>query len=127
MKIKSLTVTNFKSLKNVTIDNFLDVNMIYGYNNSGKSNLFKFLELLFLSTERREAIQVEGQLESNESRIVKENFWKKTILNQPFIFWQEGSRRLDITYDITIEITVDFLKTNHNNFNALHAELFAGV
>jgi predicted ATPase len=43
--IKKIRVKNFKSLKDVTVD-FKQLNLIVGYNNTGKSNFFKALEFL---------------------------------------------------------------------------------
>lgn len=49
IKLQEINVTNFKSLINTKIDMFDNINMFYGFNNSGKSNIFKFLEILFSS------------------------------------------------------------------------------
>lgn len=43
--IKRITIKNFRSLKDVTVD-LQDVNLFIGPNNSGKSNFFKALEFL---------------------------------------------------------------------------------
>ncbi|MHA1235766.1 MAG: AAA family ATPase [Promethearchaeota archaeon] len=45
MQIKKLSVMNFKSFKELNF-NFKKINIILGPNNSGKSNLFRFLLLL---------------------------------------------------------------------------------
>lgn len=111
MKIRSLTLENFKSFKKLEIKEFLDVNMIYGYNNSGKSNLLKFLELVFSSSENTREIEVtvEGQ-----PRTVKqtetENFWQKSIYNMPYIFRREAGKKHNIVFSIFIEVTKDELR-----------------
>lgn len=49
MKLESFKINGFKSLMDLTIEQVSNVNMLYGYNNSGKSNILKFLELIFKS------------------------------------------------------------------------------
>ena len=45
MKIKSIHIKNYKSLKNVKIDNIGNFNVFIGKNNSGKSNILEALAL----------------------------------------------------------------------------------
>jgi AAA15 family ATPase/GTPase len=111
MKIRSLTLENFKSFKRLELKEFLDVNMIYGYNNSGKSNLLKFLELVFATqeTSRNMSVTVGTQITS-EKVTETENFWSKLIPNVPFIFRRENRKRFDVSFSIGIEVTKDELK-----------------
>ena len=44
--IKQIRLTNFFSFKEETIDFEKDVNLLVGINGSGKSNLFKAIQLL---------------------------------------------------------------------------------
>ncbi len=123
MKIKNIEIENFKSLKKVSINNLLDVNMIYGYNNSGKSNLLKFLELIFWAPEYNVKLPIEG-VRTVETQKNKDSFWKKTILNHPFIFRKEQDKFLDISFSITIELDEKYLKDNIDDFTKFQNEYF---
>lgn len=106
MKIKGLTLENFKSFAKIEIVDLLSVNMIYGYNNSGKSNLFKFLELVFSSNEVIEKVPYESAQGSTYGTTTRtENFWEKTISNQPFIFRKEKDKRHKISFTITVTVS----------------------
>jgi len=48
MKIKSIHIKNYKSLKNVEIDNIGNFNVFIGKNNSGKSAIFEIMRFLQL-------------------------------------------------------------------------------
>lgn len=48
MKIRSLNINQYKSLKDLKLDNLFDVNIFIGPNNSGKSNILDGIESLFL-------------------------------------------------------------------------------
>lgn len=127
MKIKEIKIQNFKSLKNIEIDNLLDVNMVYGYNNSGKSNLLKFLEMAFWAPEFELEIPIEVSGTRNiEKQKRKDNFWRKTILNHPFIFRKESDKYFDISFSITLEIDKDFLNTSLGVNNKIVKEFFKG-
>lgn len=104
MNIKSLTVENFKSFEKLTLKDLLPINMVFGYNNSGKSNLFKFLELVFSSMEYKEKVT---EIESSTKR---QDYWNKTIVNQPFIFKKNTDKPKYITFKITLEVTVAELR-----------------
>jgi len=105
MKIKKVVVRNFKSLTDVNGDGFADVNFIHGFNNSGKSNFLKFIELLFMSKsiESKESYS-EGGL-TKTRRKVEENtpFWKGMIYDMPFIF-RNDERKQPIDFEVHIEI-----------------------
>lgn len=47
MKIKKFEIDGFRSLKNVKINDFQDINIFHGENNTGKSNILRSLELFF--------------------------------------------------------------------------------
>ena len=50
--LKRVSIQNFKSLKDVTLD-LQKINLLIGPNNSGKTNFLKALELLQLMTSRK--------------------------------------------------------------------------
>lgn len=111
MQIKAVTVENFKSFEKLTLADLLSVNMIFGYNNSGKSNLFKFLELVFSSNDRRVYVTTRPD-GKKEYRRESQEWWKKTIVNQPFIFRRIiGEKVKDITFSIEMEISRTELNT----------------
>ena len=45
MKLKKIHIKNFKSLKDVEIDDIGDLNIFIGKNNSGKSNIFEAIKI----------------------------------------------------------------------------------
>jgi len=49
MKIQSFTIRNFRSIKELKIDNVTPVNVFFGKNNVGKSNILRGLHLAFYS------------------------------------------------------------------------------
>ena len=49
MKIETFTIKNYRSIKKLTIDNLSPVNVFFGKNNVGKSNILRGLHLAFYS------------------------------------------------------------------------------
>lgn len=47
MKIESLTIENYRSIKKLEIDNLSPINVFFGKNNVGKSNILRALHLAF--------------------------------------------------------------------------------
>ncbi|RYY00520.1 hypothetical protein EON78_00945, partial [bacterium] len=76
MKLESFKINGFKSLLDVSINQLSDINMLYGYNNSGKSNILKFIELVF----KRKVS------ENTNSSQGSPNFWEGNIENSSFFF-----------------------------------------
>lgn len=122
MKIKEFTIKNFKSFGNYTtpvtgkLSELKSMNMIYGDNNSGKSNILKFVELIF----KRKIVSESPLLVEGKEQITKHNlgpFWKGAISNEPFIF-HKNQRNYDISFDFTIEVNIEEI----NSF-ARYAEL----
>ena len=121
MKISKITISNYKSFNSDTIDAFTKINMIYGHNNSGKSNLLKLISLIF---ERK--LPSSAKTTIDESRNVGEvkqlslekssDFWNGIIANQPFIF-REGAEKL-IKFDIVVIEKIENLK-NIISFDSL--------
>src|SRR5260221_6830242 len=103
MKITRLSVTNYKSFgSNVNpvdddIRGLKNINMVYGYNNSGKSNLLKFLHLIFQPKVTSTGIKVEGEGEKLTSD-QEFAFWRGPILNSAFIF-HKNNREKAITFE----------------------------
>lgn len=47
MKIKKIDITNYKTIRKLTVDFFDDITLIVGKNNIGKSNVLKSIEIFF--------------------------------------------------------------------------------
>ena len=126
MIIKSIAVDGFKSLKNVDINNFDTVNLLYGFNNSGKSNLLKFLELIFRKKSFESYVSAVGSdMESYEKRELLQitDFWQGEIYDSPFYFfndsWESGEA---VTFAISLELDLEQLLgdtyfTKHKLYN----------
>ena len=114
IKILNIEVNNFKSLFQTKIDQFGVTNLFYGYNNSGKSNIFKFLKLLF---ERKKIGTSINYLDENsnvnqENRLnTLANFWSGYILDNPFLF-SKNNRRNPIIFQVELEISNSILPEN---------------
>ncbi|MCB9063497.1 MAG: AAA family ATPase [Halobacteriovoraceae bacterium] len=100
---------NFRSLSNVQIRDFEDINMVYGVNNSGKSNFLKFLELVFQRKEKKNQVifQEDGQ-EVTRVEIEKTNFWEGYIYDMPFLF-TNNQKEKDIEFSVSLLINPDEL------------------
>jgi putative ATP-dependent endonuclease of the OLD family len=56
MYISNVTIHNFRSFKNISVDFHEGVNVIIGHNNAGKSNLLKALAIIFDSSTRKQLL-----------------------------------------------------------------------
>jgi len=106
MQINRLEVKNFKSLFNAKVSGFASVNFIHGYNNSGKSNFLKFLELLFM----RKTIAIQetyldenGTSRSRNKVVAITPFWNGYIYDLPFIFTR-NKRKENIKFEVQLEL-----------------------
>jgi AAA15 family ATPase/GTPase len=52
MRLKSISIQNFKSLEEESIKHPSELNVFVGKNNSGKSNILKAIDLFFNSSTR---------------------------------------------------------------------------
>ena len=115
MKIKSIEAKNFKSLAETQADSFSDNNIIFGYNNSGKSNLMQLIYLVFKKKADQEVFKVEKDDGLTETVIRQEreakDFWEGKIIEEPFLFF-EGNRSDNIEFKIEIEVTVTDIPGN---------------
>jgi AAA15 family ATPase/GTPase len=106
MQISYLKVKNFKSLVNIDARGFAHVNFIHGYNNSGKSNFLKFLELLFSrkTITSPESYVDENNVSRSRNRIVAITpFWNGYIYDMPFIF-TNNKRENNIIFEVQLEL-----------------------
>ncbi len=127
MKIKNFTIKNFKSFSSHTnevedqIRQLSGINMLYGYNNSGKSNILKFLNLIFQSKVNNERIVVEGDV--IERRSVAP-FWKGLIDDSGF-FFHKNNRSKPIEFNFIIKVTHDNLKSKFEGFDVLKKDFLS--
>lgn len=106
MQIKSLKVKNFKSLVSVDATGFCSINFIHGFNNSGKSNFLKFLELLFSSktVTMPESYTDEFNNLRTRNKIAEiTSFWRGYIYDMPFIF-TNNERNANILFEVRLEL-----------------------
>lgn len=107
MKITQFNIRNFKSFGNAPVieqdrvAGLSNINMIYGNNNSGKSNLLKFMNLIFEGKRNSGKIEVEG--ESIRTPSTSNFWWSGTVENCPFIF-HKNDKSKPIEYHFVIRI-----------------------
>ena len=125
MKITQFTIGNYKSFKDGKnrIYEANDINFIYGENNSGKSNVLKFLKLIFDPKRKTSDIEVEGKVLSRDSL---DYFFEGIIDNEPYIF-HKNKRENKIEFKFFIDIPNEELKrVGFDFFHALNKEYLAG-
>ena len=66
MKIKSIYIKNYKSIKEARIENLGDFNVFIGKNNRGKSNILKALDLFFNWRDSRDYDEVLREKPGNQ-------------------------------------------------------------
>ncbi|MBE0539185.1 MAG: AAA family ATPase [Ignavibacterium sp.] len=108
MRIIDISVTNFKSFARLDKLKLTKVNMVFGLNNSGKSNLLKLIEIIFRVKRNPESITqaiVDEKL-ATYTNVSEGNFWLGWIENEPFIF-RSNNRNEPITFSFTIGLSND--------------------
>lgn len=130
MKITQFTIQNFKSfgksssIEQDRLNGLSNVNMIYGDNNSGKSNLLKFIKLIFSRKTSEESVTVEGE---KVTRKKTGHFWYGTITNEPFIFHQ-NIRTSPIVFNFIIRLEDEEIKDyNEELFSLLEDSYKSGT
>ena len=121
MKIKRIRIENYKSIVDQTLDRFTHINMLFGHNNSGKSNILKFIDLIFApkinpNPTTVDASSLKGQIEMPGKQIAP--FWTGIIENQPFIF-RNNDWEKPIIFEIDIEVPKDVFVSIGEFYSAL--------
>lgn len=124
MIIKKIVFKNFKSFSSDVAKQNLDklniLTLIYGDNNSGKSNILKFIDVLFKrKVELDEPMFVSGQTISRPNEISP--FWKGKIKNDAFLF-HNNERTLDIEFQVMLEFRTTEIK-QLDNYEVLKGDL----
>src|SRR6478672_2743423 len=123
MKIKYFKIGNFKSFTttNNKVGDASDINFIYGDNNTGKSNILKFLNLIFSSKFERETISVAAD---SQTRDVEGNFYEGIISNEPYIY-HKNKRGIKITFEFLINISkAELVDSQYEFYENLEKEYF---
>lgn len=111
MKIKKLRIQNYKSISDLTIEDFSNVNMIFGPNNSGKSNVLTFIDILFSPKIKSAVPEFDTSRFKGETPSLKGQpspFWDGMIINRPFIF-RNNDWKKPINFEILIELPSESL------------------
>ncbi len=126
MKIKSVEVKNYRSLKEVTVNSLKTINMIYGYNNTGKSNFLRFIDLVFRRKVRSTFTSyMEGLVRKEERNEEPTGWWEGEFRDTAYMF-TDDKRESGITFIILMDVahselgglqkklSTDFLSTTHS-------------
>src|SRR4030042_6593483 len=105
MQIKNVEVKNYRSLKKVTVGSLKTINMLYGYNNTGKSNFLRFIELVFRRKARSTSIKYVAEAGPKEERTEEPTGWWEGEFNHPAFMFTDDKRKFEITFlvDMTLE------------------------
>ena len=101
MKVNKFSIKNYRSLKDININEFGTTTIFYGDNNAGKSNILNALELLF---KRKQKLN-EGTLSDLE------NFYSGVIADSKNNFYNNETAN-PITFNVEIEADFAELKLN---------------
>lgn len=116
MKIISVKVENYRSLKDVEVGSLKMINMLYGYNNTGKSNFLRFIEQIFRRKGRIiEVTYIEGSTTKTERRLEESDWWEGVFNHSAFMFTDDDKDSI-ITFSILMEI-------EHSEFGTLQDKL----
>lgn len=90
MFIKKINITNYKSIKNIAIDDCKNFNVIFGKNNTGKTNILESIAIISNPTYPENIIKTNAQ---RGITFINKHFWKtffhKLEINNPIKFdWE---------------------------------------
>lgn len=118
MKIQKFKIDGYKSLKNIDVTALATINMLYGYNNSGKSNILKALELIFKKKSDPGSSQVRVRGEQGDSGMELGSFSKGIIEDTTFLF-----NLLDKKPKVEFEVTIVLQKSEYQSiFNEAYED-----
>jgi predicted ATPase len=117
MYISGLSISGYRSLKDVEIRDMLPVCIFHGLNNSGKSNILSALETLF----RRKEVVEETVVSEVTTHKRKGSFWQGRITGFRDNFYKNG--KSDITFSVSVAMTHTELKFMADVLEELNANL----
>lgn len=126
MKIKRILINNYKSIYNQSLEGFTNVNMLYGHNNSGKSNILKFIDLIFKpkvipSGTLVDTSSLKGIVDFPKNQVGP--YWNGIIENQTFIF-KNNDWNSPIIFEVDIEVPKTIFATIDMYYSALEETYF---
>jgi AAA15 family ATPase/GTPase len=98
MQIQSFKVENYRSLKDVNIGNLSSMVIFYGHNDSGKSNILSFLDIIFRSKYIRELTTTSTE---TLEQIRPTGFWRGEIDDFTNNFYLNNSE--PITFSVVVK------------------------
>ena len=110
MKIQKFKIDGYKSLKSLEVSGLAKINMLYGYNNSGKSNILKALEMIFKKKSDPGGAQVRVRGEQGDTGMDFGSFSKGILENTGFLF-----NLLEAKQKIEFEVTIILLKSEYKS------------
>lgn len=103
MKVNKFSIKNYRSLKDIAINEFDSTTIFYGDNNAGKSNILNALELLF----KRKQTLHEGNLTEAQ------NFYLGNIPDSKNNFYNNDTKT-PITFSVEIQVDISELNISDN-------------
>lgn len=105
MRIINFAIQNFRSLKNLKIENFSETTIFYGENNAGKSNILYALYLIF----KRKSKSGQGKDDFSQA----ENFYEGVIFDSRNNFFNKNYKD-PITFQVEIEFNISELEIDQS-------------
>lgn len=106
MQIKSFRVTNFRSLKDLVFNDLEEFVILFGDNDTGKSNILAFLEIVFMRKESEEAIEIPVSDRAPEGlrvQLRETGFWEGDIAGFRDNFFRETREPISFSVEILID------------------------
>ena len=109
-KNQKIEVENYRSLKKVTVSALKTINMLYGYNNTGKSNFIRLIELMFRRKVRPSFIKYAEDGVMKEEKIDESSGWWEGEFTHPAFMFTDDKKESVITFVIDIDVQHSELK-----------------
>jgi predicted ATPase len=120
MYISELSISGYRSLKDVEIKNMLPICIFHGLNNSGKSNILSAIETIF----RRKLIVEETTTGDVTTHTREGSFWQGSITGFAHNFYL--NRKDDITFKVSVTFSDAELMFLRDVLGQLHTSLVPG-
>ncbi len=100
MIIRKFKVTNFRSLKNVNLVDLSDVVVFFGDNDTGKSNLLAFLEIIFQEKYNIDTTTLSSEREESK---IPSGFWDGIVDNFSDNFFRNEDEPISFAFLISFQ------------------------